>query len=70
MRLLTALQKSGMTIVFVTHEPDIATCAERVVVFKDGLLCTDSAGLPGLPAPPPRPGLAAPRGGSRERGGP
>jgi ABC-type lipoprotein export system ATPase subunit len=64
MALLRALGADGITIVLVTHEPNIAACAERVVVFKDGLICTDSAGLPALPAAATttRPALAAPRG--------
>jgi putative ABC transport system ATP-binding protein len=41
MRLLTALQKSGMTIVFVTHEPDIAAYAGRKLLLKDGVVVSD-----------------------------
>ena len=41
MKLLTELQKSGMTILFVTHEPDIAHYADRIIVFKDGHVLTD-----------------------------
>jgi putative ABC transport system ATP-binding protein len=72
MALLRGLGTEGITIVLVTHEPDIAACAERVVVFKDGLLCSDSAGLSGLAAAPAPaatlPGLGLP-GRDRERGG-
>jgi putative ABC transport system ATP-binding protein len=32
-----------ITIVLVTHEPDIAQYAERVVMFKDGLMVEDRA---------------------------
>jgi len=35
-------QKAGITIVLVTHEPDIAQYADRIVVVKDGLVREDS----------------------------
>jgi putative ABC transport system ATP-binding protein len=41
MALLRALGAEGITIILVTHEPDIAACAARLIVFKDGLLCSD-----------------------------
>lgn len=31
----------GMTIVLVTHEPDIARAAERVITFRDGVVAAD-----------------------------
>ncbi|MGB3142388.1 MAG: ABC transporter ATP-binding protein, partial [Aestuariivirga sp.] len=34
MRLLTDLNQQGMTVIIVTHEPDIAEWARRKVVFK------------------------------------
>jgi putative ABC transport system ATP-binding protein len=34
-------RESGITIVLVTHEPDIAQYAKRVVVVRDGLIRTD-----------------------------
>jgi putative ABC transport system ATP-binding protein len=41
MKLLTELQRSGMTIVFVTHEPDIAAYAGRKLLLKDGVVVSD-----------------------------
>jgi len=39
--LLQRLNRAGLTIVLVTHEPDIATFASRVLVFRDGRLLSD-----------------------------
>jgi len=36
MALFQDLNARGKTIVFVTHEPDIARCATRNVIFRDG----------------------------------
>ena len=36
MNLLTQLNREGMTVIVVTHEPDVAAYANRVVTFKDG----------------------------------
>ncbi|MCK6551764.1 ABC transporter ATP-binding protein [Myxococcota bacterium] len=41
MALLQELNAAGMTIILVTHEPDIAALTSRVVVLKDGLLRSD-----------------------------
>lgn len=42
MELLVHLNKdSGMTIILVTHEPDIATFSKRIVHFVDGHLISD-----------------------------
>ncbi|MBN2588819.1 MAG: ABC transporter ATP-binding protein [Sedimentisphaerales bacterium] len=42
MELLCELNlKRGITIVMVTHEPDMATYAKRIVHFKDGLVESD-----------------------------
>jgi putative ABC transport system ATP-binding protein len=50
MRLLTELQKSGMTIVFVTHEPDIAAYASRKLLLKDGVVISDERQVPQVEA--------------------
>jgi putative ABC transport system ATP-binding protein len=34
-------RERGITLVLVTHEPDIAEYASRVVVFKDGKIKSD-----------------------------
>jgi len=36
--LLQALNERGITIVMVTHEADVASCARRLVRFRDGLI--------------------------------
>src|SRR4051812_9935630 len=48
MKLLTELQVSGMTIVFVTHEPDIAAYAARKLLLKDGAVISDVRQQPTL----------------------
>ncbi|MFZ5890269.1 MAG: ABC transporter ATP-binding protein [Myxococcota bacterium] len=46
MALFQELGRSGITIVLVTHEPDIASYASRVIVLKDGMVSTDSTQVP------------------------
>jgi putative ABC transport system ATP-binding protein len=41
MELFCDLHRQGMTVVLVTHDPNIATYAERVVRFKDGRILSD-----------------------------
>ncbi len=41
MALFQELGRQGITIVLVTHEPDIAERASRVVLVKDGLVLSD-----------------------------
>ena len=40
-RIEAALPKSGITVVLVTHEADIARYAERIISFRDGLVVAD-----------------------------
>jgi putative ABC transport system ATP-binding protein len=42
MALFQELNKQGRTIVFVTHEPDIAAFSSRTVTLKDGRVIKDS----------------------------
>ncbi|MEP7105330.1 MAG: ABC transporter ATP-binding protein, partial [Chloroflexota bacterium] len=46
MRLLTQLNDSGRTVVLITHEPDIAAFAKRVVRLRDGLVVSDQRQTP------------------------
>jgi len=41
MRVFADLHREGQTVVMVTHEPDIAAHAERVVVLRDGRVASD-----------------------------
>jgi putative ABC transport system ATP-binding protein len=42
MELLTQLNQQGMTVVVVTHEPDVAAYASRTITFKDGKVLSDT----------------------------
>jgi putative ABC transport system ATP-binding protein len=46
MALFQALGKEGITVVLVTHEPDIADYAARVVVMRDGHVLSDKRQTP------------------------
>jgi putative ABC transport system ATP-binding protein len=43
MQIFQELNEQGLTIVLVTHEPDIAQFAKRIVVFRDGKIRKDEA---------------------------
>ena len=43
MSLFTRLNEDGMSILIVTHEPDVAKYAKRLVRLKDGLVTYDGA---------------------------
>ena len=46
MALLQKLNTQRMTIVMVTHEPDIAAFASRIVTFRDGKIISDVKNTP------------------------
>jgi putative ABC transport system ATP-binding protein len=46
MALFQALWHSGLTIVYVTHEPDVARYASRIVVVRDGKIVSDTSQEP------------------------
>ena len=36
------LNRQGITIIMVTHEPDIAAFTSRQIIFRDGLIISDT----------------------------
>jgi len=42
MTLFRSINKSGATIVLITHEPEIAAFADRVITLKDGKITKDA----------------------------
>jgi len=74
MALFKDLNRDGITVVLVTHEPDIAHNAARVLTVRDGLLDSDTAthaqpqsGSPTSPWQRPANGHAAPAVGNPQR---
>ena len=53
MAIFQALCDSGITVVLVTHEPDIAKFAARVVVMRDGKVQSDTRQEPQRAVPAP-----------------
>jgi len=46
MALFQELNRHGMTVVLVTHEPDVARYARRLLRFRDGHLVSDETQRP------------------------
>jgi putative ABC transport system ATP-binding protein len=42
MHLFQELNQQGKTIVFVTHEPEIAAMSKRTITLRDGLIISDT----------------------------
>ncbi len=59
MALFQELWTSGLTIMLVTHEPDIAAYTSRVIVMKDGKLVSDQRQEPLRAVSAAQPGRAA-----------
>jgi len=34
-------QQEGLTVLIVTHEPDIAACTRRIITMRDGRIVSD-----------------------------
>jgi len=47
MQLFMNLNREGRTIVLITHEPEVAACAKRVVRLRDGHIISDETQLVG-----------------------
>ena len=46
MALFAKLNEDGITVILVTHEPDIADCARRKIAFRDGKIVDDVKNTP------------------------
>jgi len=53
MALFQELGRSGITVVLVTHEPDISRYAARLVTMRDGVIRADQSQRPALAVVPP-----------------
>jgi putative ABC transport system ATP-binding protein len=55
MALFQELGRSGITVIVVTHEPDISEHAARVLTMRDGQVLADRTQVPrpAIPAPHP-----------------
>ena len=59
MALLQELTAQGITVILVTHEHDIASYAQRVVLLKDGVIASDVAQTPARAELEPAAGASA-----------
>ena len=50
MELFEALNREGVTIVMITHEAEIAECAKRIIMLRDGQIVQERAGRGSVPA--------------------
>jgi len=55
MQLFTKLNRQGITVVIVTHEPDVALWAGRRILFRDGHIVDDVRQTPHFPSVPAAP---------------
>ncbi len=64
MAILRGLSDSGLTVVLVTHEPDIAARAARVVTMRDGKIASDDRQTPATRRQETASVASSPRGGA------
>src|SRR5215467_7213037 len=51
MEIISRLNREqGITVVVVTHDPDVAAYAERIVTFRDGIIISDEHNAKAAPA--------------------
>ncbi len=55
MALFTELNRRGRTVVVVTHDPEVARYAGRVITMQDGRIVSDNAAVPAAADPAARP---------------
>jgi macrolide transport system ATP-binding/permease protein len=56
MDALTALNRDGVTVVVVTHDPEVSAYANRIITLRDGLVVSDERRVPVTPAAAPERG--------------
>jgi macrolide transport system ATP-binding/permease protein len=44
LQLLQDLHRSGLTVIMVTHDPEVGAAAERIITMKDGQVLSDTKG--------------------------
>lgn len=49
MELFEALNREGVTIVMITHEAEIAECAKRIIMLRDGQIVQERSGRGSVP---------------------
>jgi macrolide transport system ATP-binding/permease protein len=62
-------REQGVTIVLVTHEPDVAAYAQRVITMRDGVVLSDERKPGASPPDPAEHAAPEPNGSASSRGG-